>query len=194
MPSEKISEMPAISELTGAELIPVVSFGSNKSATTQQVSELAAPTRLSQLENDVPFPRFSGSGAGGPIAIYESERDISKQNNVFIDGETITAEGLFAVFAHLHVELTLSFVGDNRILFIFETKTSSRSDFTVDSDGLFRCLRAAIAQTLSVAGASFTVDFSGVCTAAELHAGDGFTGTGAYTNFTFKDGICTAAS
>jgi hypothetical protein len=55
-------------------------------------------------------------------------------------------------------------------------------------------LTKLIAQSLQVGALPATIDTLGKGTFLTLHAANGFTGSGAFTTFTFKDGIVTAAA
>jgi hypothetical protein len=59
--------------------------------------------------------------------------------------------------------------------------------------GVINCSKL-IGDSLQIGALPATIDSLGKGTFLTLHAANGFTGTGAYTNFTIKDGIILAAS
>jgi len=195
MPSQKISEMPAADTLTGAELLLVVQGGVNKQTTVQKVSEKAAPTEVSQLANDVPYCRNMGSGGSGNVLVdlspsaYKSASDITAGP----DG-LLSALRLYALEVIAEEQLFVPYCPNNQLLVAVDGILTPLEEITALADGTFGAVTGEFSDALDVAGGLMTVNDLGELSAAKLSAGDGFTGTGAFTNFTIVDGIITAAS
>jgi len=197
MPSQKISEMPVASTLTGAELVPVVQGGTNKQTTAYNVSAVAMPTRLSELVNDVPYLKFGGAAPLGykPAVLLHDSETLKSINLLQFDGSgNVGCQLIQALSAVVNTSLTLLSQLDRSILFMNGTDVSTLASLFVRIDETLVAAAAEFGGTLQAAGGNFDVDGAGVVQAAELHATDGFTGTGAYTNFEFIDGICVDAS
>jgi hypothetical protein len=187
--SEKISAMPAASGLAGTELVPVVQGGVNKRSTP---AAFEAFVERNLAVNNVPY--FDGTNMVPlPGATYIGGN--STKFDFLRVGDTLSFQsGLFACDQN----------GDLTIHSILQS--ASNWNLTAAGDGNFKTLginggNATItsggdvtAASLSVGGGNITLLNTGVLTALELHAVNGFTGTGAFTNFTIVDGIILAAS
>jgi len=195
MPSQKISEMPLANTLTGAELVPVVQDGLNKQSTAQKVSEVAAPTNVSQLNNDVPYASSSGSGRSGPVAVRSGADEYGSSDTVSIDpvGE-LSAPSIETVELQVTGDLLLDLQVDRAFLFMDGDTVSSSPEAVWEPDATAKFENLTCVLQFGVGGGAFNVDSAGNCDATTLKADDGFTGTGVYTTFEIVAGIIISAS
>lgn len=64
---------------------------------------------------------------------------------------------------------------------------------TITPGGVLNAEDVRCSKLISTGAAGCGMDISGVLTGSELHAQNGFNGTGAFTNFTIEDGVITNA-
>ncbi len=161
--------MPTASALVGPEQIPVVQAGVNKKTDPNALRTFI--TRLLAADGLFYFD-------GTDFVPITSATMVTASKPRFLDleiGNTLRYQS-----GDFQVDNT-----GNLACFILRNLTNS---FVADNSG------DVTAHSISVGGGNATITNAGVITGMEVHAVNGFNGSGVFTTFTIVDGIITSAS
>ncbi len=189
MASEKISAMPAASALVGPERIPVVQGGVNKQSNPNDLRTFL--TRLLSADNLFYFDGTDFVPITSATMVTASKPrflDLEIGNTLRYQSGTFQVDNTGNLATFILRNLTNSFVADDSGDVTAHSISVGGGNATIPNSG------DMTAHALSVGGGSATITNGGVITGMEVHAVNGFNGTGVFTTFTIVDGIITSAS
>jgi len=173
-PNLPISGLPVAGPLDGTEKVPILQGGVTKSVTSDKLKATAV--------NDGIVFILGGALLADPLIIVSGSGSIDMSQGRLTAHQVVADELYFsnltgagvvqAVSGQLVANAGVSVLGGNTLQAQFLSALS----------------------TVSIAGGLAFIDQFGSVSGSELHAANGFTGSGTFTNFTIVDGIIRSAS